>query len=283
MYNFRRSRKGFTLIEMLVVIAIIAILVAIIVPVVGGSSVRAAAATNAANLRSVEAIVKIALIEDDGMFDALEEAGQTIDSPEDWIIDALFGSGSSAFLNQNLATVTASNGTITLAEGKTLSGLPSAKRMTCGGYTVAEGTPVSLYFTPDNVVAFYGKLSVANFADIAEDGIFDAGAHICTDKTAEDGEVRADGRCDICGSVMGTLGGNDDHEHKDNHFDESGFNGALGWIGDFIGQFVFSKDGICDEDGCSTIVKHAYSQTTFLGQRFCRICSNYEDHTCHNN
>lgn len=47
------GRNGFTLIEMLVVIAIIAILVAIIVPVVTAATGRAKAATDAANLRSV--------------------------------------------------------------------------------------------------------------------------------------------------------------------------------------------------------------------------------------
>lgn len=47
------SRKGFTLIEMLVVIAIIAVLVAIIIPTVTSATTKAKAATDAANLRSV--------------------------------------------------------------------------------------------------------------------------------------------------------------------------------------------------------------------------------------
>ena len=49
----RLNKKGFTLIEMLVVIAIIAVLVAIIIPVVVSSTDKANAATDAANLRSV--------------------------------------------------------------------------------------------------------------------------------------------------------------------------------------------------------------------------------------
>ena len=48
-----RSKKGFTLIEMLVVIAVVAILVAIIVPVAGQSVKRAKAATDAANMRII--------------------------------------------------------------------------------------------------------------------------------------------------------------------------------------------------------------------------------------
>lgn len=51
----KMNKKGFTLIEMLVVIAIIAILVSIIIPVVANSTEKASAATNAANLRSVKA------------------------------------------------------------------------------------------------------------------------------------------------------------------------------------------------------------------------------------
>jgi type IV pilus assembly protein PilA len=49
------SKKGFTLVEMLVVIAIIAVLVAIIIPTVTSATNKAKAATNAANLRSLVA------------------------------------------------------------------------------------------------------------------------------------------------------------------------------------------------------------------------------------
>lgn len=49
----RLNKKGFTLIEMLVVIAIIAVLVAIIIPTVTAATTKANAAVDAANLRSV--------------------------------------------------------------------------------------------------------------------------------------------------------------------------------------------------------------------------------------
>lgn len=52
-----RNRKGFTLIEMMAVIAIIAILVSVVIPIVGKSTLKARAATNAANLRAVEGSV----------------------------------------------------------------------------------------------------------------------------------------------------------------------------------------------------------------------------------
>ena len=57
--SLRQNKKGFTLVEMLVVIAIIAVLVAIIIPVMTSSTVKAKAATDAANLRSIKAEASI--------------------------------------------------------------------------------------------------------------------------------------------------------------------------------------------------------------------------------
>ena len=60
-----RNKKGFTLIEMLVVIAIIAILVSVVIPVVGNSTEKAKAATDAANLRAVYAELNIHVLNGD--------------------------------------------------------------------------------------------------------------------------------------------------------------------------------------------------------------------------
>ena len=59
----KMNKKGFTLIEMLVVIAIIAILVAIIVPTVTSATTKAKAATDAANLRSAKAVAVIGVLD----------------------------------------------------------------------------------------------------------------------------------------------------------------------------------------------------------------------------
>lgn len=56
-------KKGFTLIEMLVVIAIIAILVAIVVPTVSKATNKASYATDAANLRSIMGVANVKLSE----------------------------------------------------------------------------------------------------------------------------------------------------------------------------------------------------------------------------
>lgn len=59
-----RKKKGFTLIEMLVVIAIVSILVAIVIPSVSNASKRARAATDAANLRVVLGLLNVDVIGD---------------------------------------------------------------------------------------------------------------------------------------------------------------------------------------------------------------------------
>ena len=60
------NKKGFTLVEMLVVIAIIAVLVSIIIPTVSSSTAKAAAAANAANLRSIKAEIAISGMSNNG-------------------------------------------------------------------------------------------------------------------------------------------------------------------------------------------------------------------------
>ena len=60
----KMNKKGFTLIEMLVVIAIIAVLVSIVIPVVGNSTEKAKEAADAANIRSAIAMVTTKALSD---------------------------------------------------------------------------------------------------------------------------------------------------------------------------------------------------------------------------
>ena len=57
-----KNHKGFTLIEMLVVIAVIAVLISIIAPAISSSTDKARATTDAANLRNVLGQVNTILV-----------------------------------------------------------------------------------------------------------------------------------------------------------------------------------------------------------------------------
>ena len=78
-----RSKKGFTLIEMLVVIAIIAVLVSIIVPTVSTATNKAKAATDAANLRSILGVMNTVLITRDM---TIEQAAANYDNPDSKLV-----------------------------------------------------------------------------------------------------------------------------------------------------------------------------------------------------
>ena len=95
------NKKGFTLIEMLAVIAIIAVLVAIIVPAVSGSTTKAKAAADAANLRSLQAEAAIEYLSDE----TITEANYSFSS------DLLTGTTTLEFhlVNDNLYAVAVNN------------------------------------------------------------------------------------------------------------------------------------------------------------------------------
>lgn len=59
-----QGKKGFTLMEMLIVIAIIAVLVAIAIPVLGAQLENAKESTDAANIRSAYAIASVKAMQD---------------------------------------------------------------------------------------------------------------------------------------------------------------------------------------------------------------------------
>ena len=96
------NKKGFTLIEMLVVIAIIAVLVSIVIPVVGNATDKAKAATDAANLRAVQAEVTTAI---------LTGTGTTIETAHTEITIGTDTDGKTTYtIDASAAPVSATNG-----------------------------------------------------------------------------------------------------------------------------------------------------------------------------
>lgn len=65
----KRNEKGFTLAELLVVVAIIAILVAIAIPVFSAQTIKAKETADIANLRSIYAQVSVDMISGTSTFD----------------------------------------------------------------------------------------------------------------------------------------------------------------------------------------------------------------------
>ena len=80
-----KSRKGFTLIEMLIVVGIIAILVAVSIPMVNSSLEKARRATDAANERAAKAEFTIAYLSD------MEVAGEKFETKKVYAYDAANG------------------------------------------------------------------------------------------------------------------------------------------------------------------------------------------------
>lgn len=78
--NKLKKQGGFTLVEMLTVVAIIAILIAISIPMVTGALDRASKATDVANVRAAKALASIQFLTD-----------TTFKADEAWAYDALKG------------------------------------------------------------------------------------------------------------------------------------------------------------------------------------------------
>ena len=138
------NKKGFTLIEMLVVIAIIAVLVAIIIPTVSSATVKAAAATDAANLRSFKAEITTAYLSGDKTMVTVEETG----------------SGDNATYKVSLPT----NGISTPAMKK-LGNVPACK---AGVGLTADGFKVEYDGTAFTVS--YAGFEIEDYAAVAENG-----------------------------------------------------------------------------------------------------------------
>ena len=128
------SKKGFTLAELLIVVAIIAVLVAIAIPVFNGAVEKAGVSTDAANIRAAYASLQIAQIDTAGAVDiTTDDAALTFVAQSNATVSGktLSISGKTVNLPCN---VTLSSGTA-LVKGTTYT----ASMTTAGTVTLAAG------------------------------------------------------------------------------------------------------------------------------------------------
>lgn len=99
----KRNQKGFTLMEMLIVVAIVAILVAISIPVFTSQLENAREATDAANVRAAKAIAVATYLSDGttGSFKYDADAGKLVATTE---TVAGYGKGTGAGDDTNVNT-----------------------------------------------------------------------------------------------------------------------------------------------------------------------------------
>lgn len=137
----KRNKKGFSLVEMLIVIAVVAILVSIIIPVVGNSKTKAAAATNAANLRQAHGAIQTLRLLEPNQFD--------------W----------------TYPVKTAANEKFTFGTANVEA--PDAEAISVPGLNLEAGTAMRVTRNGDDIVCTYRGFTVEMFAKIAETGTID--------------------------------------------------------------------------------------------------------------
>lgn len=189
----QNKRKGFSAIEMLVVIAVIALLVSVVVPVIGNQSVKAKAAANAANLRTIESVVAMKLVEEPDAFEEYFKKGEASNKVDNFVekgwpqkvVDYFLGEGAAESMIKDyyLQFSDGRTGKTLTIEGTSpqiiISGvaLPVAmeapRRDGGTGLVIGEYDYMSVYICQDGVLAFYNNFTKDDFADVAEDGYYD--------------------------------------------------------------------------------------------------------------
>ena len=180
----QNKRKGFALLEMLGVIAVIAVLTAIAIPIIGDSTIRARAATNAANLRAIESKVAMHMLTNEGVYDEYLENKQTITAASSGtIISKIYNFFAGPNAAENFAlryerVYDGGDGVIPVPPNESITGVPKAQDLEApnrDGETAmtVSNQYMSVYITYEGAIAFYGDWTKEDFADVAEDGIYD--------------------------------------------------------------------------------------------------------------
>lgn len=256
--KIQKSKLGFTLIEMLVVIAIVAILVSVIMPMATSSTLKASAATNAANLRAVEAAVATMYFENPekfvngdiatGITGEIEEAIRKIDeeiasswfpisaATREFMINVATGTLQKILNSITTETFYAKDGVLTFDDLTVKA--PGSKAIVIGSFTVRKDINMAVTIADGAVIATYDGMPSGCFAAIADTGN-------STDTSILEHSFRDtnnDGVCDICGP---------DH---DKDWDDDIMNDAEQDYGGVHQCDSTDGDHTCDKSGCHQTV-----------------------------
>lgn len=80
--KLKKNQKGFTLVELMVVVVIIGVLVAIAIPVYNEVQDKAKRNAEEANIKIIESAIQVYLTTDEGSLDAIEQEGLKVLEPE---------------------------------------------------------------------------------------------------------------------------------------------------------------------------------------------------------
>ena len=137
----KNNKKGFTLVELVIVVAVMAVLVAVAIPTVGSIKGSAESAVNDSNARTIESIIKLA------QADALYPADNTSGAQDQFIANALadaklgISKATKFYHNATTGDVTTKTGTGLIEIAYTAAGAVSynSKTGTVGGNAPAAG------------------------------------------------------------------------------------------------------------------------------------------------
>lgn len=142
----KNNKKGFTLVELVIVVAVMAILVAVAIPTIGSISGSARTSVNNTNAKTIESMIKLAEAEG-----SKTTAGASAESIAKVIADAKLGIEEGNFkYNTKSGKVEYSDAAVTVADG--VASIAFAKptgTATVGTVTVtlygADGNPTATY------------------------------------------------------------------------------------------------------------------------------------------
>lgn len=207
-----KQKFGFTLIEMLVVIAIIAVLVGIITPAVASYTTKANAATNAANLRAVKATLSTMMVSGQINYSSADDVQAAIDlivaqqnkldrndiwEDIEWLaLEATrFALRADIINNERRNNTYYAHSEVMSVDGTNVSA-PAAKPIKVSELNLRSGTEMTATVCENEIIVTYGGIPLEIFAMIAQEGDL---AKVDMSKTPHRYiDSNGDDVCDLC-------------------------------------------------------------------------------------